>query len=227
MTGYQIAAASAFWLGVLTTAGPCGLAANVAALLYLAQAAGTPRRTLVAGLFYTLGRMITYAGLGWVISAGLLSQPAASVFLQKYSNMVLGPALILSGMIMAGLLKIDLALLCKPARIFDARGEPAGMAVALLVGAILGLSLCPVGAVQFFSMIGLAINAHSPLLFPMLYGAGTGIPVLVFAVLLTGGLQKAARGSGLMAKLERRARLVTGAVFIVLGVYLCALLMAS
>lgn len=227
MDGHPFAAASVLWLGVLTTAGPCGLAANVAALLYLAQAARTPQRTLVAGIFYAIGRMVTYALLGCVIAEGSLSGTTASIFLQKYSNMALGPILILSGMVMTGLLKIDIPALCRPSRIFE-RGRPAvGLTSALFAGVILGLSMCPLGAVQFFSMIGLAVSAGSPIAFPALYGVGTGIPVLAFAVVLAGGLQKAARASGLIAGIERHAREITGALLIMLGLYLCVLLMVS
>jgi cytochrome c-type biogenesis protein len=220
-----LAAASALWLGILTTAGPCGLAANAAALLYLAQAAGTPKRTLVCGAFYTLGRGATYAFLGSAICAGVLSAPAASALLQKYANMLLGPVLVLSGMVMADLLRIDARFLCAPARIFERQGAGKGMVASLLLGIVFGLSLCPLGAVQFFSMITLAINSGSPLLLPALYGIGTGLPVLLFAVLLAAGLQTAAKASRAIAKIERRAREMTGAIFITLGLYLCITLM--
>lgn len=220
-----LAAASALWLGILTTAGPCGLAANAAALLYLAQAAGTPKRTLVGGIFYTLGRAATYAALGSAICAGALSAPSASTFLQKYANMLLGPVLILSGMTMTGLLRMDARFLCAPARIFERQGAGKSIVAALLLGIVFGLSLCPLGAVQFFSMITLAIDRGSPHLLPVLYGVGTGLPVLLFAVLLAASLQKAARASHAMAKIERRSREVTGAIFIVLGLYLCINLM--
>ncbi|HPA16876.1 MAG TPA: aromatic aminobenezylarsenical efflux permease ArsG family transporter [Verrucomicrobiae bacterium] len=225
--GPGIAAATALWLGILTTAGPCGLAANAAALLYLAQAAGTPRRTLVGGACYTLGRAGTYAALGSAICAGALSAPAAAALLQKYANMLLGPVLILSGMLMVGLLRIDARFLCAPARVFERRGEGRGMAAALLLGIVFGLSLCPLGAVQFFSMVTLAINVGSPFFLPALYGIGTGLPVLLFAALIAVGLQRAARASGAMAKIERHSREITGAVFIAVGLYLCVSLMAS
>lgn len=221
-----LAAISAMWLGILTTAGPCGLAANAAALLYLAQAAGTPRRTLVAGAFYTLGRAATYATLGAAICTGALSAPTASAFLQKYANVLLGPVLVLSGMVMAGLLKIDARFLCTPARVFEMQGAGKGMIAALLLGIVFGLSLCPLGAVQFFSMITLAINGGSPFALPILYGIGTGLPVLLFAVLLAAGLQRAARASRAIARIEHRAREITGAIFIALGVYLCITLMS-
>ncbi|MCC6353534.1 MAG: sulfite exporter TauE/SafE family protein [Verrucomicrobiae bacterium] len=216
-----VAGASALWLGILTTAGPCGLAANAAALLYIAQAAGTPRRTLVAGACYTLGRAATYAAIGSAICAGSLSAPAASAFLQKYANMLLGPVLILSGMVMVGLLRLDARFLCQPAKFFEGGASGRGVVAALALGILFGLSLCPLGAVQFFGMIALALERKSPALLPALYGIGTGLPVLAFAIMLSGGLQRAARTSRAVAQFEARARGLTGAIFILLGVYTC------
>lgn len=222
-----IAAASAFWLGILTTAGPCGLAANIAALLYIAQAAGTPKRTLVAGALYTLGRAATYAALGSAICFGLLSAPAASAFLQKYVNMFLGPVIVLAGMMMVGLVRFGWGALCAPAHIFERGGAAKGMLASTGLGIVFGLSLCPLGAVQFFGMITLALERDSPWLLPALYGIGSGLPVLVFAVILSGGIQRAARASGAMAKFEHRARVATGTIFIALGLYQCIRLMRT
>lgn len=228
MTGTGgLAATSALWLGILTTAGPCGLAANTAALLFIARAAGTPSRTLLAGALYTIGRAATYAAIGSAICLGLLSAPAAAAFLQKYVNLLLGPVLVLMGMAMCGMIRLPGGALCAPSRLFEDDGPGRGLVASLILGVIFGLTLCPLAAVQFFGMITLALDRGSPWLLPALYGIGTGLPVLVFAAILAAGLQRAARASGGIAAFERRARPWTGAIFIALGLYACARIIAK
>ena len=45
----------------------------------------------------------------FALIAGLLSAPQLSVFLQKYMNRILGPVLILVGMVLLDLLRFNLA----------------------------------------------------------------------------------------------------------------------
>ena len=55
---------------------------------------------------------------------------------------------------------------------------------------------------------------------PLVYGAGTALPVLVFAVLLAWGTNVVGKAYERVAQIERWARWVTGGVFLVVGVYL-------
>ncbi|PIX47848.1 MAG: cytochrome C biogenesis protein, partial [Armatimonadetes bacterium CG_4_8_14_3_um_filter_66_20] len=52
--------AGALWLGVLTSISPCPLASNVAAISFVARDLTQPRRVLLSGLLYTLGRTVAY-----------------------------------------------------------------------------------------------------------------------------------------------------------------------
>ncbi|EMI56813.1 cytochrome c biogenesis protein, transmembrane region [Rhodopirellula sallentina SM41] len=104
-----MAAFSALWLGVLTSISPCPLATNIAAISYIGGRVEDTRRVLLAGVLYTLGRVIAYLGLAWVLVNTMLSVPQVSVFLQKYMHMLLGPLLILVGMFLLGFIEINLA----------------------------------------------------------------------------------------------------------------------
>jgi cytochrome c biogenesis protein CcdA len=105
---------SAFWLGLLTSISPCPLATNIAAISFLGRSVGNTRRVLLSGLLYTLGRTIVYVGLGVLILLVLQAASASgdpnsaasgvSRFLQKYMNVILGPVLILVGMMLLGML---------------------------------------------------------------------------------------------------------------------------
>ena len=60
----------AFGLGVTTSISPCPLATNIAAISYVGRRTGNTRGILVAGLLYTLGRMLTYLVVGFVYDTG-------------------------------------------------------------------------------------------------------------------------------------------------------------
>jgi cytochrome c biogenesis protein CcdA len=90
-----------------------------------------------------------------------------------------------------------------------------------LLGILFALSLCPVSAALFFgSLIPLAVAQDSRVLLPMLYGIGTGLPVVVVAALLSGGERTLGSALHQLDKVQKWALRITGAVFIGVGIYL-------
>ena len=77
-----LALLSALWLGILTSISPCPLATNVAAISFISKNISCPIQTVIAGLTYTLGRILSYVILGIVIVTGLLSIPTVAQFFQ-------------------------------------------------------------------------------------------------------------------------------------------------
>jgi cytochrome c biogenesis protein CcdA len=57
-------------------------------------------------------------------------------------------------------------------------------------------------------------------LLPAVFGAGSALPVIAFALLTALAAHRVAKAYDAMRKVERVARGVTGAVFILVGVYL-------
>src|SRR3989339_259146 len=97
-----LAIGTAFWLGLLTAISPCPLATNIAAISFIGRHVGNRRGVLASGLLYTLGRTLTYVALGALLAGGLLAVAEVSRFLQKYMNEILGPVMILLGMVLLG-----------------------------------------------------------------------------------------------------------------------------
>ena len=56
---------------------------------------------------------------------------------------------------------------------------------------------------------------------PSAYGAGTGLPVFVFAVLIAMGAQWVGKAFKRLVRFEKWARRVTGAIFVLVGVRYC------
>jgi cytochrome c-type biogenesis protein len=217
--GTSIAAATAFWLGLLTSVSPCPLASNIAAVAYIGKGIATPRRVLAAGVLYTAGRAVAYALLGSLLVASLATVVGLSNALQRIVNQLLGPILVVAGMFLLELLAWSPRSIGASERL-QRRAERWGLWGAAALGAFFALSFCPVSAALFFgSLIPLAVSTGAPVFMPTVYGVGSGIPVLAFAVLVACGSKALSGAFGRITKLEVWARRSTGVVFIVVGAY--------
>jgi len=210
---------TALWLGILTSISPCPLATNVAAISFLAKKITHPFFVLLSGIAYTFGRMITYAVLGFILINSIFSIPQVAQFLQKYMGKALGPILIVTGLILLGVIKINFPGLSLSQKHHNKLAE-AGAPGAFLLGAIFALAFCPVSAALFFgSLIPLALQSKFGVILPFIYGIGTGLPVLVFAIAIAMGVTSLSRWFNKLTKLEYYMRIVTGAIFILVGIY--------
>jgi len=219
MTEVFIGFASALWLGILTSISPCPLASNVAAISFLSKKIAHPALVFISGLAYTLGRMVSYAVLGSIIISSLLSVPQVAQFLQKYMGKALGPLLIITGLILLEIITIRLPRVSLSQKHHNKLAE-SGAPGAFLLGFIFALAFCPISAALFFgSLIPLAINSKGGIALSFIYGIGTGLPVLVFAVAIALGVASLSHWFHKIAKLEYYTRKITGAVFIIAGLY--------
>jgi len=53
----------------------------------------------------------------------------------------------------------------------------------------------------------------------MVYGVGTALPVLVFAVLIALSAQSVGKAFGVVSKIEWWARRITGVIFLLAGIF--------
>jgi cytochrome c biogenesis protein CcdA len=219
MTEIFIGFVSALWLGILTSISPCPLASNVAAISFLSKKITHPVLVFISGLAYTLGRMVSYAVLGWIIISSLLSVSQVAQFLQKYMGKALGPLLIITGLILLEIITIRLPGVSLSQKHHNKLAE-SGAPGAFLLGFIFALAFCPISAALYFgSLIPLAINSKSGIVLPFIYGIGTGLPVLVFAVAIAFGVTSLSRWFHRITRLEYYTRKITGVVFILVGLY--------
>ncbi len=213
--------ATALWLGILTSISPCPLASNIAAISFIGRRVGSTRQVLVSGLLYTVGRTIAYVGLATIVLAGLMASGEIARFLQKYLNQLLGPVLILVGMLLLGLFEVTASVTLAGAGV-QARASRGGVWWSVALGALFALSFCPVSAGLFFGgLIPLSATSGSRMLLPTLYGAGTALPLIVFAFLMAFASQSVGRAFDRLTQVERWVRTATGIVFVLAGVYYC------
>jgi cytochrome c-type biogenesis protein len=213
---------TALWIGILTSISPCPLATNVAAVSFIGKQVTHPLQVLLSGVLYSIGRAISYVFVGFLIIQGLLSVPVVAQFLQKYMNIILGPLLILVGIILLDIIKLNLS--CSLAN--DKAQNIAknwGLFGSVILGFIFALTFCPVSAGLFFgSLIPLAVKNNSVFLYPSLYGIGTALPVLGFATLISLGVTSIGKIFDKVTVFEKWARKITAIIFILVGIYFVA-----
>jgi len=215
------AVGSAVWFGLLTAISPCPLATNVAAVSFIARRVDNPKAAVATGLLYAIGRSAVYVILGALLVASMLAAPSVSHWLQKYMNQILGPLLIVVGMILLDLINV--------ASFGGGLGERVGKRVegwgvwaGLALGVVFALSFCPSSAALFFgSLVPLSIKYQSSWLLPSMYGASTALPVIVFAVLIAVGAKAVGKAFDRIGAFERWARRITGVIFVGVGLYFC------
>ncbi|UCF86830.1 MAG: sulfite exporter TauE/SafE family protein, partial [Nitrospiraceae bacterium] len=198
---------------------PCPLATNIAAISYISYRINQRNILMFSGMVYTFGRSFTYIALGILIIKALIDIPVLSDFLQRYINKILGIILILVGMVLLDLLKLPLPSFSLSDKTSKRIAEK-GIFGSLLLGVLFALAFCPVSAALFFGgLIPISIKAHSSIILPLIYGIGTALPVLFFAVLVTAGSSYISHFCQRLTKLEMYTNKFTGIIFICVGIY--------
>lgn len=216
---YNIPLLTAFLLGVLTSISPCPLATNITAIAYISREIKTVKNTLLNGLFYTLGRGISYTLLATLIYFGLSSFQISSIF-QGWGEKILGPVLIVIGLIMFGVIKINFGTKNEKIEKLKEWLSNKGYIGSLLLGVLFALAFCPYSGVLFFGvLIPLVLKSPESLLLPPLFALGTGLPVIIFSFLIAFSMQKVSRAFQIAQKVEKVMRYTVASVFLIAGLY--------
>jgi len=211
---------SALLLGLMATLGPCTLATNIAALAYISRKITDRKYAVVTASLYTFGRMVTYTALGIFIIAIGISTPAISNFVQEFGAKVLGPFLIIIGVLLLFIDRISFGQ--GGNRLADMGSKVAdwGMIGGFPLGVIFALAFCPYSAVLFFMvLIPMALKTAEGVTLPAMFAIGTGLPVIVFGVALSLGIAGAASWIEKISSAEKVVRILVAIAFICVGIY--------
>ena len=216
---YNIPILTAFLLGVLTSISPCPLATNITAIAYISKEIKTAKHTLLNGIFYTLGRGASYTILATLIYFGLSAFQISSIF-QGWGDKVLGPVLIIIGLIMFGIIKINFSKGGEKIEKIKMWLSQKGFIGSFLLGMLFALAFCPYSGVLFFgALIPLVLKSAEGLLLPPIFALGTGLPVILFSFIIAFAVQKLGRVFQVMQKIEKVMRYSVAAIFVIAGIY--------
>ena len=215
---------TAFLLGLLTAISPCPLATNIAAIGYIGKDIEDRRRVFLNGLLYTAGRIVAYTVLGLVLI--LIIRQGASMFgIQKFigtwGEMLLGPALIVIGLLMLFSQRLQLPQFGFNGRNVEGLKRHGGRG-AFLLGVLFAMAFCPTSGMFYFGMlIPMSATATMGYLLPVVFAIATALPVLIVAWLLAFSMQEVGRFYGWMKDIERWTTIIVGVLFVLIGLYEC------
>lgn len=210
---------TAFLLGLMTAISPCPLATNITATAYLSKDIGDKRRVMLNGVFYTLGRMFSYTALGLIFYFGA-SQFQIAKLLQNIGGMWLGIALVVIGVLMLDVIKLNIPGMNKlTAKLENKKGKKTYWD-ALLLGLLFALAFCPYSGVLYFGgLIPMTIANPSGLLLPPVFAIATGLPVIIIAWLLAYSVSNVGKFYNKMSVFQKWFKWIVAAVFIIVGIY--------
>ncbi|MFH1239940.1 MAG: aromatic aminobenezylarsenical efflux permease ArsG family transporter [Candidatus Diapherotrites archaeon] len=210
---------AAFFIGLMTAISPCPLATNITAIAYMSKKI-EKRTTIIVGLLYTLGRMLTYVVLASLIVYVGINTQAISFFLQKYGEQFIGPFLILIGVLMLSAHKFNFFKGSSRMEKLKQTLSEKGYLGCFLLGVVFALAFCPFSAVLFFGMlIPLALQTGDAIAVPAVFAIATGLPVIIFSFILVYSVSKIGTMLNKLQLFEKYMRIAVSIIFILIGLY--------
>lgn len=219
LESYNIPILSALVLGLMTSISPCPLATNITATAFISKNISNKKRVFLSGVVYSLGRAFSYTAIGLILYFGA-SKFHVGRFFQQNGEKFLGPLLIIVGLIMLNVIKLNFLGKSNFTEKFTKKLKGKGLLGSFLIGIIFALAFCPYsGALYFGMLIPMTIGSIDGLYLPIVFAFGTGLPVVLFTYLLAFAAGSVGIFYNKIAKIEKIMRLITGAIFIISGIY--------
>ena len=212
---------TAFILGLLTAVSPCPLATNITAIGFIGKDIENRHRIFINGLLYTLGRVLTYTVLGFILIPIL--REGASMFavqkaVSKYGEILIAPLLIVIGIYMLDLIKLNIPKISINGEYVKKRTK--GSWGALFLGILFSLAFCPSSGIFFFGMlIPLSAAEAGGYLLPVVYAIATGLPVILVAWVLAYSVAGLGKFYNRIQVFEKWFRKIVAILFIAVGIY--------
>jgi cytochrome c-type biogenesis protein len=219
-----VPAIAAFFIGLMMAISPCPLATNITAIAYVSKHVGNSRHTLLVGFLYCLGRIVSYVAIAGVIVFFGLNVQVIALFLQDYGELLLGPLLIVIGILMLDIIPLPSFAGNSPwsdmMKKLSERLSTKGYTGSFLLGMIFSFSFCPFSAVLFFGMlIPLALSTGDAIIIPTVFALATALPVIVFSLLLATSAPKVGKIMKRVTDFEFWLQRAVAIVFIAVGIY--------
>ncbi|MCW5850327.1 MAG: sulfite exporter TauE/SafE family protein [Anaerolineae bacterium] len=183
---------SALLFGLIGALSPCQLSTNLAALAFTTRRADQPLVVALSTTAYLLGKVAVYTVLG--LAAVLLGQQLqqASIPVIVLARKALGPALLLMGLAMLGMIRLRGSMGGQASHWLEQQAEGRGILGAFVLGLAFAFAFCPTLFWLFFGLtLPLAVTSVVGFVYPAVFALGASLPLLVFvAVVMVGGVSR-------------------------------------
>lgn len=205
-------------LGLMTAISPCPLATNITAIGFISKDIDNRHRVFLNGLFYTLGRAITYTLIAVVIFLGADQFKFSGIF-QQYGEKFIGPLLLVIGLFMLEVVKINFPGINKLTTSMQNKQTWHYMD-AILLGLVFALAFCPYSGVLYFGMlVPITVSSPAGLYLPIVFALATGIPVVIFSWVLAYAVSGIGKAYQKIQVFDRWFRRFIAVLFILVGIY--------
>lgn len=208
---------SALVFGLIGATAPCQLTTNLSAMAYVSRRLGEGRPWTEA-LAYTLGKVLVYTAAGGAIIGLGLGLQAAALPVVVVARRLLGPLLILVGLVFLARLNLRISAGQRLAERIQHRLSARGAPGAFLMGVGFSFAFCPTLFLLFFGLtIPLGLRSSAGLIIPAVFAVGTALPLLGYAGLLATGNGLARAYASRLSRGHMVARRVAGLIFVLAG----------
>jgi cytochrome c-type biogenesis protein len=219
----EIPVLGAFLLGLMTAVSPCPLATNISAVGFISKDVQDKKKVFLSGLYYTLGRAISYSILG-IILIITLKQGASIYKIQKavssYGEFVIGPFLVIFGILMLGVIKMNFSLFSGLTAKMEDKTNARSFSTPLLLGIVFALAFCPYSGILFFGgLIPLSVSSTAGYFLPFIFAIATGLPVIIFAYILAYSVSSLGTFYSRVKTFEFWFRRAIAVLFLMVGFY--------
>jgi len=219
LENYNIPILSAFILGLMTAISPCPLATNITATAFISKNISDKKIVFLSGVIYALGRAFSYTAIGLILYFGASKFQVARFFSQN-GEFFLGPLLIIIGLIMLNIIKLNFLGKFNFTEKLTEKLEGKGLLGSFLIGVVFALAFCPYsGALYFGMLIPMTISSFDGLYLPIVFAFGTGLPVILFTYLLAFAAGSVGVFYSKIVRAEKVMRLIAGVTFVATGIY--------
>lgn len=214
---------TAFLLGLLTAVSPCPLATNITAIGYISKNIENKHRVFWNGFLYTVGRVISYAGLGLILIPIL--REGVTIFsiqkmIGKYGEMLIAPALIIIGLFMLFGDKLSLYKLGFGRGSNSVKFKNSGSWGALLLGILFSLAFCPTSGVLYFGMLmPMSAAEVGGFMLPVVFAIATGLPVIIVSWILAYSVASLGKFYHRVQVFQKWMNICIALLFIAVGIY--------
>ncbi|OTX95976.1 Cytochrome c biogenesis protein [Bacillus thuringiensis] len=202
----------AFLLGIVGTLAPCQLTGNISVITLYGNQSLQKGHAWKHILLFILGKIIAFTTLGLLVwFLGKEIQQILTLYF-PWLRKIIGPLLILMGLMLAGIIKGRSFFSIK----FIRKQNEVG---SFLLGFFFSLAFCPTMFVLFFgTLIPLSFSYNYGYLFPTFFSIGTALPIVILMFIisylgLNGALLKKSR------KIGKYIQLIAGILLILVGIY--------
>lgn len=210
---------SVFLFGLIGAVAPCQLTTNLTAMAFVSRQTGTGATPLRLAVAYTAGKAVVYTSVGGLIILLGLRLDSAAMPVVVAARRILGPLLILIGVVLLGAIRWRFEAGGRLRRWLQANLPREGSWGAFLMGLTFSVAFCPTLFWLFFGLT-IPLGLRSPIgwSYPAFFALGTAAPLLALSgVTAIGGRAIAGSKPGVM-QFGRMANRIAGAVFILAGV---------